>query len=501
MPDSFHPALMDYLDLPGREALAGITAGTPILVSPELEHDRHLIRYFNTAPEFIGLNAATRESEAREIRTWLGFLDSQGAHWRDAVPAHFRDFRRTRTDPAVVQQLIRAGMMASRSSRLPVVSAGTFAKGHFALRRLYDWAVMQSLIPSSPIPAKVSHGAQAARSKPPKPQWLMPATYQLWRNVGLGGHALERDADGRLRWGMSDPSWKGGVNAGRNQAFTDLMVTSALRRREQSTLLEEELPASGHDSRLASAVAKFNRSRVFTPNPEVMRQVAQYQRLHRAAAVRRAQQAGRYEALARDTDLLVLADLQRHRRAMTFVAENGEEIDLDGADQDQRARMFRRDSEGRLEPMMLWLTEAGRPMRPGAWNDVFEAADLRVADWFGRIRASEESPHVNPHVLRFTFALYLLAALHRRIDEREGYRDTEAYDWRRYGAAYGVVQDMLGHKSEETTVNTYLEAVRGLRQASLFDSTVGMSLAEVIGVLTHGSDRVMRAGTVFEVDG
>lgn len=186
---------------------------------------------------------------------------------------------------------------------------------------------------------------------------------------------------------------------------------------------------------------------------------------------------------------------------MTFVAENGEEIDLDGADQDQRARMFRRDGEGRLEPMMLWLTEAGRPMRPGAWNDVFEAADLRVADWFGRIQASEESPHVNPHVLRFTFALYLLAALHRRIDEREGYRDTEAYDWRRYGAAYGVVQDMLGHKSEETTVNTYLEAVRGLRQASLFDSTVGMSLAEVIGVLTHGSDRVMRAGTVFEVDG
>ena len=126
-----------------------------------------------------------------------------------------------------------------------------------------------------------------------------------------------------------------------------------------------------------------------------------------------------------------------------------------------------------------------------------EAADRRVASALQRINAAEECPQVNPHVLRFTFALYLLAALHRRIDEREGYRETEAYDWRRYGAAYGVVQDMLGHKSEETTVNTYLEPVRGLRQASLFDSTVGMSLAEVIGVLTQGSERVMRVGSVF----
>lgn len=132
-------------------------------------------------------------------------------------------------------------------------------------------------------------------------------------------------------------------------------------------------------------------------------------------------------------------------------------------------------------------------MRPKSWNAVFEQANRRVAAEYARVGSSDEVPQVNPHVLRFTFALYLLAALHRQADARAERSEMEAYDKRNYGMAYDIVRDLLGHKNRSTTEDIYLAPVQGLRRAAIFSSTVQMDLSEVIGMLVVDNDRVMGA--------
>ena len=47
-------------------------------------------------------------------------------------------------------------------------------------------------------------------------------------------------------------------------------------------------------------------------------------------------------------------------------------------DADQRRRLFIKGPEG-LEPLQLWLTEGGMPMRYESWPKVFDAASARCA--------------------------------------------------------------------------------------------------------------------------
>ena len=86
-----------------------------------------------------------------------------------------------------------------------------------------------------------------------------------------------------------------------------------------------------------------------------------------------------------------------------------------------------------------------------------------------------------------------------RIDERDGRDPHGAYDERNYETAYDIVRDMLGHASVVTTKDIYLEPVKRLRSASLFnDVATATDLSEVIARLVGDSDRVLDTGTVFE---
>ncbi|HWI43591.1 MAG TPA: hypothetical protein VNS81_08205 [Nocardioides sp.] len=144
--------------------------------------------------------------------------------------------------------------------------------------------------------------------------------------------------------------------------------------------------------------------------------------------------------------------------------------------------------------MMLWLTEAGKPAGSHVWQDMFDAANERLLAAYERLGALEPLPDVNAHMLRFSFALWVLIAYHKRIDSEMGYSPYDSYDPNRYGAAYYAVQVLLNHASEETTINTYLEPMKGLRQlrAPIFDEAIGMDLDDLIGHLTRNSDRIVR---------
>ena len=488
VPEHVHPVLDDYLDIAAREARAGIEPGTPIIVSPGLDIDRTLIRYFTISGPFGRLNALTRESEGTEIKNWCQFLDSYGVHWLDASERHFKDYRRFRTNANVLRELT--------GDASGVITVASFAKGHYALKRLYEWVKDSGLRPDNPIPDHVQKGPESADRS--RGNWVLPGTYQMWRNVGLSGLRAAVSSSGAVTWAEHDTSWRGGVHATRNSAYTDFMITSALRRREQGTLLLDELPTGGADVRLATETAKFKRSRVYTPNRTALDAVHRYVRFQRASAVERAQRHGRYDDLAAGQDLLIVDRVWFTKDGLQYRLDTGEEGAVDSMDEFDRSRMFRRNEDGLLEPMAVWLNERGLPMKPKEWNRVFARANERVADEFRRIGVTSAPPQLHPHALRFSFALYLLAALHRRIDERENYRATETYQADRYGLAYDVVKDMLGHRSRDTTINIYLQPVQGLRRAAVFDSTVDRDLSEVIGMLVGDSDLVLRTGTVFE---
>lgn len=486
-----HPVLLAYEDLREQEKRAGIKPGTPIIISPDYEFDEVLARYFLSCIKFRELDASTREEEGRAIKNWLSFLDSQYVHWRDANAEHFIEYRDFRTDRETIQALIDAGDLPGvEDAGAVVVSMSTFRKAHYALLRLYRWAEEAGHAATMPIPTKVivpegrSDGAA-------KSNWLLPRAYYLWREVGLGGRGLARDEDGRLTWGPEASDWKGGVTASRNVAYANMMITTALRRREQGTMLLPELPTSGADGRLAFAVGKNRRGRAFTPNQMVLRQVQSYVRLQRAAAVRRAQAEGRYETQLHGGRCLVVNDLQHRNGTWWYSLEQGASGSFETADESIRHRLYRRGESGEIEPLALWLGEDGMPMQPRSWNRVFGRANARVRAEFARLGAEEEVPQANPHSLRFTFALYVLAALHRRIDARDARSESEDYVVKNYGLAYDTVRDLLGHKNRQTTVDIYLEPVQGLRRAALLNSTVQMDLSEVIGMLVVDNDRVI----------
>lgn len=66
-------------------------------------------------------------------------------------------------------------------------------------------------------------------------------------------------------------------------------------------------------------------------------------------------------------------------------AGNRSEVPVSAVDTDQRRRLFINGPEG-LEPLQLWLTEGGMPMRYDSWPKVFDAASARCARLGSRSR-------------------------------------------------------------------------------------------------------------------
>ena len=494
VPEHLDPNLDGIRDLPERERAVRIKDGTPIIVSPSLELDQRLITFF-TVSTTATQAAKTLKNTAEALKGWLQFLEAEdeGLDWVDADPSHYWAYRRFRTE---------ASFHADASA---VLSQSTFqTMHHSALAALYGWAQGRGLVPLSPIPERVgqsrsrtSGNAVRERSNPRRDLWVTPSTFQGWRDIGLRGRLAVRDGR-KLRSGPVDPSWRGGRNEDRDVAYVNLMATTALRSQEQASLLLVEVPDISTEVRLSGAVAKYGKSRIYTPLPDQLETLRVYVTGERARAIKRAQRAGRYADLGRRENLLVVRWEQRGR-ALHWRSEGGQSGTVGDLDAEQRMRLFTRDDAGNLEPAMVWLQDAGLPMSADGERKVFERANKRVEAQARPLGLSPERiPELTQHSLRFTFALWLLAALHRRIDDRLGI-DGVIYDERRYEAAFDVVRDMLGHASVTTTKDTYLEPVKGLRRSLLLDGAVAAAdLSEVIAMMTATADQVLDADSVFE---
>ncbi len=200
-----------------------------------------------------------------------------------------------------------------------------------------------------------------------------------------------------------------------------------------------------------------------------MKGVLSYVEGARAAAVRRAQAAGRYERLA---------------QTWTVVATHGtESVTLQrptgGVEQRQwnevgprtRLRIFRRTEHG-IEPVALWLNEDGLPRDGRGWEHTFDVANKRIS------ALGLENFSCTAHMLRHSFALKWYAIGKLVHAARVGHlSDAERLDFReQFGDTWHLVQTMLGHRRVETTKDIYLEPFRSLEVEVLLAHAEGFPI-------------------------
>jgi site-specific recombinase XerD len=411
VPTRLTPVLAGWADLDRREDATDIGPGHPILIDPERQLDPLLARFLGRS-RFAWLAEGTRQAYAKDYRLFFTFLWQRGKYWHEADPDDLLDWEGWR----------RRGQQPGRG-----IGGSKWQRELAALRLLYEWAEKKGHIARSPVlvhAVRLRDGGTAmAADQAPRDvrcsdvKWVTPRTYRLWRDTGLLGY----DAGGQ-----PDPSWRG-RNDGRNAAFTDLLFSSGLRLREGGCLLTVEVPevTAGHryyEGNVAGAVAK-RRERMFYASAASLQRVAGYIATTRAEAVRRARRRRRYDQIP--GKLIVTRVSHGARPKLRWRDDLGRagEARIGALGPEERMRLFTETQDG-LEPLWLWLTESGTPMAYESWEKVFDAANARVAAVFAaatREGGRRRTPIAcSPHMMRHSFALYMLVALHHALDRRFG---------------------------------------------------------------------------------
>lgn len=467
------PLLDGWDDLEEVEAGLGIEPGQPFLLRPDGSPDPDVVAYFASAA-FRRLARGSQVSYAMDLKVFLSFLERQGTGWRDATGESMADFEFWRR-----RDVVNPGR----------VGGAKFVRELAAVSGFYRWQVDRGTVPSSPVAAVVVRGRrgetatraalQPTNVRSVKVKWLTPRAYRRWRDVGQAGY------DGA---GLLDPGWRG-RNDARNVAMSDLMWASGLRLREAGTLLLPELPVSSGAQqyvrgRVSGAVAKGS-GREYWVSRAALQRIAGYVTTTRADAVARARGAGRYEQV--EGRLIVTGGNQRGDITYEDAQGSHGRANLDQLDDQARLLLYGRTADG-VEPLALWLTEGGLPMRYLSWEAVFAQASARCA-------AQGVPIACHPHMLRHSFALRMLVTLIHAFDRRLGLSEQERLEFRHlFGDPWVLVQTMLGHANLSTTRSYYLEPVQGL-QVDLFlnADTDEESIGELLSRVARASPRVLDA--------
>ncbi|MFY1677415.1 site-specific integrase [Streptomyces sp. WMMC905] len=426
------PSLRDFADRHGTRT------GQEFLINSDGRVVSEMNSFFGSL-RMRNRSAGTREKYGYALCTWLGFLDAVGSRWDTADAEDVEGFKYWRlTDE-------------SNPGR---VAGGTVSDNLDAVNAFYDWAAPRFGV-RNPVIRLVRQrtssytGAAGFEAAPHvvrdrDVKWLDPGGYALWRDVGLRG--LDRE-------GREVPRWRG-RNSQRDCAFADGLYGTGLRLTEWASTLMLELPAEGFGrsyatSRLASACAKGGRGRRFWMPRTVLSDALGYCEGERAAAVRRAQRAGRYERLAR----VLLLHRVLGRRRLQLVDGTGTlvQVSLDALTPQVRRRIFLETPAG-LAPAALWLNEDGLPRAPRGWQHTFDTANERVA------RAGLAGVAATAHMLRHSMALRWFSVGRLLYERRFAHLDAEELrDFRaQFGDTWHLVQTLLGHADVSTTIDVYL---------------------------------------------
>ncbi|CAL9676292.1 hypothetical protein [Streptomyces sp. enrichment culture] len=310
------------------------------------------------------------------------------------------------------------------------------------LSRAVPWGVPSAARVQATVPATYAHDRGGERI-----EWLPPASYRLWRDVGLRGYGPDGLPSRRFR----------GRWAARNAAFTDLMVRTGMRLSEQAHLTRLEVPtgagAGGYQRFwLPGAIAKYFSARwIYVPHG-VVGELAAYAELDRAEVVDDARAAGVYRRWRRP---LVIDDPSRLHLARVTGSSIRRLVNLAELTAGERRRLLV-DGEDGLEPALFWLGENGQPLAVSTWKSMFADANKRC-----QARGVALSCHA--HLLRHSFAVVTLEQLQRghiaalgKLNENQ-----RGHYTRIFGDPLDWVRRRLGHRSVVTTT-VYLHALQEL---------------------------------------
>ncbi|MFJ3216103.1 site-specific integrase [Kitasatospora sp. NPDC086801] len=487
--------LSGFGDLHARAAGNGARHGTPVLLDPQGRPDPRVNLFFRTGA-MADARPSTWRRYAYSLVVWLQFLDVFGQHWEDATPRDveaFKDWRLTdiRNDERV--------------------QATSFDTDRAALNSFYAWAGQRYGVSNPvasagaragrwPSPVDGGHEYSAGSRYPLRPagssrrqvKWMLRVAFEQWRNIGLCGYTFE---------GVRRAGWRG-ANEDRDAAFVDGLYGTGLRLLEWASVLDVEIPAVG-SARFASAwlsaacIKRGREGRVYRIPRSVLTAVAAYAdplEGSRIEAVRRAQQARRYESLYGRR--IVTGYNARNRTLMIEGGSGPVPVSVDVLGPDGRRLLFRRTPQG-LEPLWLWLAPNGLPKKPYGWEDTFQAANERIAEaWVKnageglsaveRERRKAECPlWARPHMLRHSFCLkwfsILSAVWQRRVD---GFSEEEMRDLRdQLGDIWYQLAMLMGHRDPMTTREIYLEPFTALEVDYLMELLDGEEAAGVDALL------------------
>ena len=432
----------------------GLLAGTPFLISPKAEYDVILNDFFRDA-RMVTSARRTQEGYARDLAAFLNFLwvARDQRSWRDAgEPDHLAYLHWRRRDGSG-----------------PQVAGSTWNREVAAVNQFYRWAVRAGHVRASPVPQvsrrhrpaeagwagrrnldeqrPATYARDAVRDRV---DWMPPAAYRMWRDVGVRGYDREGLPGGvfRGRWGA------------RNSVFCDLMVRTGLRLSEQAALTTFDVPADrGADGYqrfwLSAAIAKGRSSRWIYVPPSVVADLAAYAEIDRPKIIADAADSGRYRLWQRP---LVVEDPARPTeiRAADGIRSKVKVSELDAAD---RRRLLIDGPDG-LEPAVFWLGEHGDPLSVAAWKRMFLDASRRC-------HAAGVPLSCHAHALRHTFAVVTLEQLQRgHIEALAGLTPEQRGHYTRvFGDPLDWVRRRLGHCSLTTTM-VYLHALAELEMST-----------------------------------
>ncbi|MEV8183293.1 site-specific integrase [Specibacter sp. NPDC078692] len=399
---------------------------------------------------------STNRKYAHALRVWMNFLELRTISWETVTDDDLFDYKFwRRTDP---------------NNPRPV-SGSTWGGDLAAISAFHDWAArtrgITTILATTDHQGRGSHYANpgmprtdyastrdrrviASTVRSADVKWFSPGAFRKWRDVGL--HGIAPNGQERTRWRPRSQT--------RDAAFVDGLYGTGLRLQEWASVLTCELRQPAEQNRyvtlqLAAGCAKGGHGHSYWVKREVINSVNDYIETDRAAAIRRAQASQVYDQL---TGIRIVTRVGGGGRLeLTEPDGTSLPVKVNNLSPQQRALLFTR-TNGKLEPLALWLHENGLPRPKRSWYKSFARANARVE------KAGIDRLQCHPHMLRHSFALRWYAVGRLIWERRSSHLDAhQTLDFReQFGDTWSLVQTMLGHADVNTTKKIYLEPFRSL---------------------------------------
>ncbi|EHR48417.1 site-specific recombinase XerD [Saccharomonospora marina XMU15] len=333
----------------------------------------------------------------------------------------------------------------------------TWKRRRALINNFYEWAVEAQWLDRKPY-RRLRNGRDVLAWGAVSDLDIRHLTHRQWRflkQVGLRG-MLPAD--------RVDLSFRGSAPL-RNAAAAELAVTTGMRLREFTSLLDIEVGIPRRDCLPVDVrlemIAKYSLPRDVTIQHSVMKELDLYRRTERAATIRRAAPA----LTRRGAELFVVTDIDErqmkvsgrlHGRRRTFSIEKMTA---------ELRRIAVTEGPCGLEPMALFVGRGGRMLSKQRWEQIFDDAHARSL----RIAAENGVDMVMPrrfriHDLRHTFSVYMLEQLTQLVIAQETDRRLNG-GHNAYLADHIcrnpqlILQRLLGHLNPGSTMK-YLRYVR-----------------------------------------